>query len=58
LAEGVVVVAETLCDFLLLAAVEEDAAEGLVLALGGTGGLKEEVPAGIVRHGAAPEYVR
>jgi hypothetical protein len=50
LAEGVVVVAETLGGLPLGQAAGEDGAEGLVLTLGGTGGLIEEVSAEGVVH--------
>jgi hypothetical protein len=50
LAEGVVVVAEALGDVLLAAVVDEDGAQGLVLALRGAGRLEEEAAAGCVVH--------
>src|SRR5262249_40925397 len=50
LAEGVVGVAETLGGLLLGQALDEDGAEGLVLALGGAGWFAEEEPAGGVVH--------
>jgi hypothetical protein len=50
LAEGGIVIAETLGHVLLAAAVQKDGAQGLVLALRGTGGLQEEAVAGAVVH--------
>jgi hypothetical protein len=50
LAKGVVVVAELLGGVLLGEAVEKDGAQRLVLALGGTGGLLEELLAACVVH--------
>src|SRR5262249_39711142 len=54
LAEGIVVVAEALGHVLLAAAVEEDGAQGLVLALRGGGGLQEEAAAGCTAHSGRP----
>jgi hypothetical protein len=50
LAEGGVDVAEALGRALLAAVVDEDGAEGLILALWDTGGLREEAAAGCVVH--------
>jgi hypothetical protein len=51
LPEGVVGVAEALGGLLLGEAVEEDAAEGLVLTLGRARGLGEESTGGVLGHG-------
>jgi hypothetical protein len=50
LAKSVIVVAKALGDVLLAAAVEEDGAQGLVLALRSASGLKEEAAARCVVH--------
>ena len=55
LAEGAVGVAEAAGGLLLGEAGEEDGAEGLVLALQGTGGLSEEAAAKGVVHNGWPE---
>jgi hypothetical protein len=55
LAAGRVVVAETFGYILLAAAVDEDGAQGLVLALRGAGGLeKEAATAGVVHNRRSP----
>ena len=54
-AEGVIGVAEAVGDRLLGQAVEEDGAEGLVLALQGPGRLSEEALARGVVHNGWPE---
>ena len=55
LPEGVVGVAEAAGDLPLGQAIEEHSAEGLVLALQGTGGLLEETSARDVVHNRWPE---
>jgi hypothetical protein len=55
LAEGGIIVAEAFGDVLEAAAINEDGAEGFVLALLGAGGLDEEAAAeGIVHNGSVP----
>jgi hypothetical protein len=55
LAEGGVGVAEACGDVFLGQAVEEDGAEGFVLAVPAVGGLGEELAAEGVVHGRGPE---
>ena len=55
LPEGGVGVAEALGGLLLRAAIEEDAAERLVLALGDARGSPEEIADRILGHGVASE---
>ena len=55
LPEGGVGVAEALGGLLLRAAVEEDATERLVLALGDASGSPEEIADRVLGHGVASE---
>ena len=58
LAEGAIGIAEFLGDLLLGEAIDKDAAQGLVLPLGGATGLEEEVTVGVVCPGVGPGNVR
>ena len=53
-AEGAVGVAEALGDFLLRPSLDEDGAEGFILALPGAGGFEEEAEGEGIVHGRGP----
>jgi hypothetical protein len=54
-AQGAVGVVETLGDFLLGTAFDEDGAKSFVLALAGAGGFEEEASDKRIVHGGGPE---